>query len=407
VFTGIQTVNPVQKGKTMTYVLTDHYPELKKDLDKAIEIAAKITKRNLPKFGSGDVYPAAHKDGKYTPIPNGDIRGHYWIEGFWTGQLWLCYEATGDEAFRELAEKNVDDFYNRVVENINIDWHHDTGFLYTPSCVAGYMLTGNQTAKKAAELAAYSLSRRFRAKGQFIQSMSAEFDEEFYRFIVDTMLNLPLLFWAAEEFGEESYRKKAIAHLNTTMKYAMREDGTTFHHVLMDNMTGEFKKGITWQGAGDNSCWSRGQAWVVYGLALAYAYTKDDSLIEPFCKVTDYFIEHLPKDNIPYWDFIFMDGDEPRDSSAAAVAVCGILEMAKHLPSDKNNMQRYIDSAVDMLKAMMSDTYAASYESGEEGLLLHSTSAKPQGEYDECLPYGDYYYLEALIRATRDWKSYW
>lgn len=391
----------------MSYVLTEKYPELKNDIEKAIETATKIVKRTMERYKSGDLYPAAHKDGKYTPVPNGDLRTHVWTEGFWPGQLWLSYEATGDEAFRELADKNVDDFYKRVVENNHIDWHHDTGFLYTPSCVAGYKLTGNETAKKAALMAAFSLSRRFRPRGNFIQASSFELDESEYRFIVDTMLNIPLLFWASEETGDESYREKAIKHMKTTLKYAMREDGTTFHHVLMDFNTGGFVRGLTWQGAGDDSCWSRGQAWVICGLALAYGYTKDDALIEPFCKVTDYFINNLPADSIPYWDFIFTEGDEPRDSSAAAIAVCGILEMAKHIPADKHNMQKYIDAAIAMIKSMISDGYAAKYESDEEGLLLHCTEMKPKGWYDYCLSYGDYFYLEALIRATRDWKKYW
>lgn len=394
----------------MSYILAEHYPNLKNELTKAIDEATASLKRMLDRYASGDVYPSVYENGRYRAVKQADISNNFWEEGFWTGRLWLAYEATGDEAFRDLADKNVDDFYKRVVENNNIDWHHDTGFLYTPSCVAGYMLTGNPTAKKAAELAAYSLSRRFRYKGRFIQSMLSEIDEdkEFYRFIVDTLLNLPLLFWAAKETGDASYREKAEAHIQTTLRYAMREDGTTFHHVLMDNHTGEMIRGMTWQGAGDNSCWSRGQAWVVYGLALAYGHTQNQSLLEPFYKVTDYFIDHLPEDGVPYWDFVFTTGDdEPRDSSAAAAAVCGILEMAKHLPSDNENMKRYLDAAAKMLHGLIS-TCAVPYEAGEEGLLDHATGAKPQGmDVDTCITIGDYYYLEALMRATRDWKSYW
>lgn len=393
----------------MSYILANNYSGLREEVERALDIATGRLKRALKKYESGDVYPGPYQNGAYVPISNGDIRGNYWIEGFWTGQLWLAYEVTGDKIFCELADKNIDDFYKRVVENNNIDWHHDTGFLYTPSCVAGYMLTGNETAKKAALMAAYSLSRRFRCKGNFIQSMSAEFDEQNYRFIVDTMLNVPLLFWAANETDNESYREKAIKHINTTLKYAMRENGTTFHHVLMDKDTGEMKRGLTWQGADDNSCWSRGQAWVVYGLALAYSYTKDETILEPFVKAVDYFIDHLPEDSIPFWDFIFTDGaDEPRDNSAAAIAACGIMEMAKHLPADKCNMQKYLDKTVAMLRSMM-HKYAAKLDSEREGLLYDCTGAKPQGMWEpgECLPYGDYFYLESLVRATRDWKKYW
>lgn len=393
----------------MAYILAENYDGLKEEIKEAIGVATKRLKKALKKYESGTVYPGPYKNGEYVAIENADIRGNYWIEGFWPGQLWLAYEETGDEEFRKLAEKNVDDFYKRVVENNNIDWHHDTGFLYSPSCVAAYMLTKNETAKKAALMAAYSLSRRFRFKGNFIQSMSAEFDEENYRFIVDTMLNVPLLFWAAKETGDESYREKAIKHINTTLKYAMREDGTTFHHVLMDRNTGEMRRGLTWQGAGDNSCWSRGQAWVVYGLALAYGYTQDESVLEPFVKAADYFFDHLPEDSIPFWDFIFTDGaDEPRDNSAAAIAACGILEMAQHISPDKCNMRKYLDKTVDMMRSMM-HKYAAKLDSEKEGLLYDCTGAKPQGMWEdgECLPYGDYFYLEALVRASRNWNKYW
>ena len=142
-------------------------------------------------------------------------------------------------------------------------------------------------------------------------------------------------------------------------------------------------------------------------LALAYAHTEDESLIPYFCKAADYFIEHLPKDSVPYWDFIYTDGDdEPRDSSAAAIAICGILEMAKHIPEDKYGMKAYIGKAVDMLRSLING-YATTVESGHEGLILHGTYAKPQGSSDTATQFGDYYYLEALVRATRDWVSYW
>ncbi|MBQ8816626.1 MAG: glycoside hydrolase family 88 protein [Lachnospiraceae bacterium] len=391
----------------MSYVLVEHYPELKLMLSDAIKEATDILKRDMVKYASGDLYPARYANGKYVAVKNADPLCYYWEEGFWPGQLWLAYEATGDEAFRKLADKNVDDFYKRVDENNHIDWHHDLGFLYTPSCVSAYMLTGNETAKKAALMAAYSLSRRFRPRGQFIQSMSFELDEPNYKFIVDTMLNIPLLFWAAKETGEESYRQKALAHLNTTVKYAMREDGTTYHHFLMDEKTGGPIKGQTWQGDGDESCWSRGQAWVVYGLALGYGYTKDEKILGHFKKATDYVMNHMPEDFVPYWDFVYSDGsEEPRDSSAAAIIACGILEMAKHAP-ECDFMKGYLDKVAKMMRSM-AVSYANKLKNGTEGLLLHGTDAKPQGEgIDVPLSFGDYFYMESLIRATRDWKSYW
>ena len=393
----------------MAYILSDNYDGLREEVEQAMSIATTRVKEMMGKYANGDLYPCEYHNGHYGAAPNADVRSSYWEEGFWPGCLWLAYEETGDEAYREIADRHVDDFYKRVYENNNIDWHHDTGFLYIPSCVSAYKLTGNKTARKAALMAAYSLSRRFRYKGEFIQSMSDIFDDQYYKFIVDTMLNVPLLFWATEETGDEIYREKAIKHIKTTLKYAMREDGTTFHHVLMDKETGLMKEGQTLQGASDDSCWSRGQAWVVYGLALAYGYTKDKSILEPFVRATDYFMDHLPEDSIPFWDFNFTDGDdEPRDNSAAAIAACGIMEMAQHLPPDKCNMQKYLDKTVDMMRSMI-HKYSAKLGDGKEGLLYHCVGAKPQGMWEEgeCLTFGDYFYLEALTRALRDWKKYW
>ena len=389
------------------FVLTEKRPELSEKIEVAINNAIGILKRDIVKYESGKDYPCRYHDGKYEVMENADVRGDYWTEGFWPGQLWLAYEICGYEVFRTVGEKNIEDFYKRVVENNNIDWHHDLGFLYTLSSVAPYKLLKSELGKKSALIAAYSLSRRFRYKGEFIQSMGGEFEEQFYRFIVDTMLNLPLLFLAAEESGENIYREKAIKHLKTTLKYIVRENGSTYHHFLMNNQTGEPISGLTLQGAGDDSYWSRGQAWIIYGLALAYRYTKDESLLEVFEKVTEFFIYHLPEDYIAYWDLVYTCGDEPRDSSATAIAVCGILEMARLVPKNTGKIQYYIDIAVKMLDSLISEKYANSPESGNEGLLLHTTASKPHGFYDSCTVYGDYFYLEALVRAKKDWVCYW
>lgn len=391
------------------YILTENDPVLKEKVENAIENTVAITRKNLKKFSSGTEYPALYHDGQYEKIENGSPKGNFWTEGFWPGLLWLTYEVTGEQAFRDLAEKNLLDFYRRVDLNHEIDWHHDLGFLYTLSSVAPYKLTGNKLGREAALMAAYSLSRRFRHRGSFIQSMGDDGDYMpiNYRFIIDTVMNLPLLFWAAEETGDMRYKDKAVRHLKTTIKYIIREDGSTYHHFLMDQTTGGPIRGLTLQGVGDESCWSRGQAWPIYGFPLAYGYTKDESLLKEFCRVTDYFIDHLPADYIPYWDFIYSDGSgEPKDSSASAIACCGILEMARLVPHHTCNMEKYLDFAKKMLTSLI-DNYAAKKDSGEEGLLLHGTGSKPHNSCDRALIFGDYFYMEALVRATRDWKAYW
>ncbi len=389
------------------YVLSADDEAFRLRLQNALQEAICITRRNLDKFASGDVYPSSNYIGdSYATIYNGGEGSDMWTESFWPGRLWLCYEETGEEAFRLLAEKNLDDFFNRMDKNINLDWHHDIGFLYTLSSVAPYKLTGNEFAKKTALTAAFLLTRRFRFKGEFIQSMADAIFPEYYRFIADTMMNLPLLFWATDVSGEPKYRDYAVMHMKTTIRYILRENGGVYHHFLMDNQTGEPLHGLTLQGAGDESYWSRAQAWVIYGFAIAYSYTHDESIIEPFFRAADFYISHLPDDCIPYWDFIYTEGDEPRDSSAAAIAVCGLLEMARHLPHDEK-IKHYLDVAKKTLHTLTSADYAIPFSAGEEGLLAHTTPDKPRNEYDLCSTYGDYFYMESLVRALRDWKMYW
>ena len=394
--------------KKKRFIISEHDEQLREKLEKARDTALRIVEKNAYKHSSGDLYPVGKYDnGCYTWDVNGGPNGPCWTEGFWPGQLWIGYELTDKEIFRKVAERCVDNFYKRVDENYHIDWHHDTGFLYSLSCVAAYKLTGNERACKAAKMAAYSLSRRFRQRGEFIQNMRSEVDPDDYRFIVDTMMNLPLLFWMSDETGEESYRQKAIKHAETTRKYIIREDGSTYHHFLMDFQTAGPVRGLTLQGAGDESCWSRGQAWMIYAAPLMYDFTGDESWIATFEKVADYFISHLPADSIPYWDFDMTDiPGEPRDSSAAAIAACGIMEMARYLPAESGKMAMYIETAKKMLLTLV-DCYATSYGEQEEALVRHVTGSKPHGSFDSCTVYGDYFYLEALMRATHTWDRYW
>lgn len=334
-----------------------------------------------------------------------------WTTGFWTGVLWLCYEATGDEKFKKAATIQVDSFLNRIEEHIDTN-HHDMGFLYSPSCVAAYKLTKNETGKKAALLAADNLISRFQSVGNFIQAWGNLGDEDNYRLIIDCLLNLPLLFWATEETGDQKYREVALKHIDTAMKVIIRPDNSTYHTYYFDKTTGEPTVGITRQGYRNGSAWARGQAWGIYGSALAYRYTKNEKYFDIFKRLTAFFLEHLPEDQLPYWDFDFTTGsDEPRDSSASAIAVCGMLEMSKYL--NKEDAAYYTSEAKRLLDVLI-DTCAVKDPKVSNGLLLHGTYAR-QSPYnpcnnrgvDECNTWGDYYYLEALMRCVKDWDSYW
>ena len=342
----------------------------------------------------------------YTPEDNIS-----WTSGFWTGQIWMAYEITSDEKFKKAGEIQVDSFLNRIENKIDTN-NHDMGFLYSLSCVAAYKLTKNEEAKEAAILAADNLISRYQEDGKFIQAWGSIDADDNYRLIIDCLLNLPLLYWTTQATGDDKYAKIAKQHIDTSLKVIMREDYSTYHTYYFEKGTGKPLYGETRQGYSNDSSWSRGQAWGVYGTALSYMYTKNPEYIDKFYKITDFFIEKLPKDLVPFWDFKFNDGsDEPKDSSAAVVAICGMLEMSKYLNEEK--AKYYKDVALKMLKSVI-DNYAVSDPTISNGQLLHGVYARKSPfnpcknrNVDECNTWGDYYYMEALVRLTKDWELYW
>ncbi|MDO5349669.1 MAG: glycoside hydrolase family 88 protein [Lachnospiraceae bacterium] len=383
-----------------------NYPSMDgKEAREALDRAAAIVKENLTEF-TYHFQSSNSFNGFYQPTENVE-----WTTGFWTGVIWLAYEATGDVSFRKAAEIQVESFLERIEHKIDVN-HHDMGFLFSLSCVAAYKLTGNEHAKKAALLAADHLAQRYRERGKFLQAWGNVGEPKEYRLIIDCLLNLPLLYWATEVTGEQRYGQIAENHIRTAMKCILRPDNSTYHTHFIDMETGEPTYGVTHQGNRNGSAWARGQAWGVYGIALSYRYLKEASYIDLFCKVTDYFICHLPEDLIPYWDFDFDTGStEPRDSSAAAIAVCGMMEMAKYL--DEERASYYRQAAYRMLHALIKQCGNQDIRQSN-GLLLHGTYARDSREntctnrgVDECNTWGDYFYMEALTRMVTDWKLYW
>lgn len=383
------------------------YPEITaEEMDKALTFCNQQIIRNLPQF-TDRFQKAYSEDGFYQPIPN-----NYWTCGFWTGEIWLAYEFSGDERLKAAGEKQIDSFLHRIDNKIEVD-HHDMGFLYSPSCVAGYKLTGSQKGREAAIKAADQLITRYHPVGEFIQAWGPMDAPENYRLIIDCLLNLPLLYWASEETGDDKYRDIAEKHIHTAVANVIREDYSTWHTFFFDMKTGAPDHGATCQGYRDGSAWARGQAWGVYGMALAYKYTGRKEYIDLFRHVTEYFLTHLPKDLVPYWDLEFTDGDDqPRDSSSASIAACGMLEMIQYL-DDEEEVQHYLRIAKQIMKSLYDD-YAVWDEEISNGLVLHSTYSNHSpyntcNHYgvDECNSWGDYFYMEALTRLTKKWTPYW
>lgn len=373
----------------------------KKFVEDAIGFVLKKIDENLGTFVQKFPAPAS-KNQVYEAIENVD-----WTASFWTGMVWLAYELTGEDKYKDLAKIHVQSFKKRMDEKIAVD-HHDLGFLYSLSCVADYKLTGDEAAAETALNAAKQLTTRYVDKAGIIQAWGSMKDpEQRGRMIIDCCMNLPLLYWASEMTGDDSYYKMAYSHVKQAEKYIVREDASTFHTYYMDTETGAPRFGRTAQGFSDESCWSRGQAWGIYGFPLSYIYTGDTELLDMTKKLANYFLNRLPEDQVSYWDLLFTSGNEERDSSAAAIAACGLLETAKHLPLTDPYRTLYENAALMMIKSL-AENYTTAERPDSNGVLLHAVYSKPgKAGVDECCIWGDYFYFEALVRILKDWKLYW
>lgn len=356
---------------------------------------------NVGYFGSR--FPdAACQNGRYPVIDNIE-----WTTSFWTGQLWLAYEWTGNDGYRTLAEQHIHSFGQRIINRDHTN-HHDLGFLYSLSCVAGERLTGNRQAGYIALLAADALMERYNETAGIIQAWGElNNPEQQGRMIIDCNMNLPLLYQASQASGDPRYAAAATQHIERARRYIVREDGSTYHTWYMDVVTGEPRFGNTHQGFADDSCWARGQAWGVYGFLLNYLYTGDERLLDLSQTLANYYLNRLPEDLVCYWDLALTDPASERDSSAAAIVACALLELVKHLPVTHPDRESYETLALRMIGNMI-DGYVNREHTPGQGLLAHSVYYfKGNVGVDECCSWGDYFLMEAITRATQNWRSYW
>lgn len=340
-------------------------------------------------------YPHVSRNNVYPPEENG-----LWTCSFYPGMCYLAYEMSGDEKFLRHVPDYLDSFEERLDTRHGIS--HDLGFLYTLSCVSAYKLTGNERAYQIAMRAADMLCERYNEKGHYIQAwkeMGVGYPD--VKIIIDTMLNLPLLYWT----GREPMVTIAKNHAHTAADYLIRDDFTSYHTYLMDPETGRGVEGKTHQGYRDESTWARGQAWAVYGFALSYRYTKDERFLQVARNTAKVFLDNLPADYVPYWDFDFTDENpDIRDTSAAAIAACGLLELMNYVPEDE--AAHYRDMTVKMLESLYRN-YSANTIEGANGVLREGVYHRNDGA-NECVIWGDYFYAEALVRILKgNWNLYW
>jgi unsaturated chondroitin disaccharide hydrolase len=353
----------------------------------AVTAALRTIDANLAEFG--DRYPGdTTVDDRYR-LRQGNVG---WTTGFWPGLLWLAHDLTGLSRYRQAATAHVPSFAARVATRTDIDTH-DLGFLYTLSCVVPWRSTGDRAARRAALAAADHLLTRVLEPAGIIQAWGAMSDpRQRGRTIIDSLMNTPLLFWASTATGDPRYADAARRHTAQLRDYILRPDDTTFHTYYWDPRTGAPVRGETEQGSADESCWARGQAWGVYGFALNHRHTGDASFLHAARRCADYFLAHLPADGVAYWDLVFGDGSgEERDSSAAAIAVCGLLELGGS----------YREAGLRILSSLIAG-YATAGWPASNALILHGVYDKPKGiGVDEGTLWGDYFYLEALTRVAR------
>lgn len=320
-----------------------------------------------------------------------------WCSGFWPGVLWYDYEMTGDEKIREKAEK-----YTESLEYLSQRpiFDHDLGFLIFCSYGNGYRLTQNPKYKQVILASADSLATLYNPEVGTLLSWPRNVEMlGGHNTIMDNMINLEMLFWAARNGGSQRLYDIAVKHAETTMTHQFRPDGTCYHVAVYDPKNGNFLRCMTHQGYADNSTWARGQAWAIYGYTMVYRETQDKKFLDFACKVTDAYLSRLPEDYVPYWDF---DDpaipNAPRDASAACVVASALLELQKYCPEEKG--KEYKDKAVKMLASLSGDSYHSPEH--RSSFLDHSTGHHPAGsEIDASIIYADYYYIEALQRLAK------
>ncbi|SHJ19148.1 unsaturated chondroitin disaccharide hydrolase [Clostridium amylolyticum] len=360
-------------------------------MTEALRQCIEKIKINMENFS--EKFPHVSEQNVYMPQKN-DL----WTSSFWPGMVYLAYCCFKDEALMKYKDKWLDSFEERL--NDKSSDTHDLGFLYTLSCVSLYKIEGNERAKGLALRAAEKLISRYNEEGRYIKAWeneSASID-----LMIDTMMNIPLLFWSSEVTGDKKFREIAVKHAITSSKHLVRKDGSTYHICPYDYSAGELLKGKTFQGRYDETTWARGQGWAIYGFALCYKYTKDEYFISLAKKAADYFMKNnKAKDYVPYWDMSFTDeSPDLKDSSAASIAACGLMELSYETEDNK-----YKEYAMKIEESLYK-YYFTGLSSKSNGILLQGVYHRNLGA-DECNIWGDYFYLEALARLNNNYRIFW
>jgi unsaturated chondroitin disaccharide hydrolase len=313
-----------------------------------------------------------------------------WCEGFLGGQLWLLFERTGDGYWREKAER-----YSRLIEHRKTDRTvHDLGFLFWPTWKTWYDLSGDAALNEVVVEAGRTMSLRFQEKGQYLRSfVSAD------SLFIDIMMNVGIVFYAAQVTGDRELWRIANEHCLTTRRTLVRGDGSTAHEGVFDLESGEFLRQSTHQGWRADSSWARGLAWALYGFGTAYRFAKDVRYLHTAESCANFYIERTPPHGVPPNDWDEPTPAIPYESSAAAISASGLLNLAQ-LTGDAARKRLYRDYAYQIVDTLTTPEFLAIESSGWEGVLKHGIYHERKGlGVDESVMWGDYFFLEAVSKV--------
>ena len=319
----------------------------------------------------------------------------WWTNGFWGGLLWQLYKATGKESYAQIARASEEKLDECFLQYEGI--HHDVGFMWMPTAVADYRLTGEKKGKIRGLLAAQLLAGRFNPAGGFIRAWNDIPGEDTRGWaIIDCMMNISLLYWASEETGDPRYREIAMLHAQTAVKSFIREDGSTNHIVAFDPETGSLLRTYGGQGYKEGSVWTRGQAWAIYGFTISYLHTKKEEFLQMAQRAASYFIAHMPKDGIIPVDFLQPPLPALEDSCAGVIAASGLLSLAECVSSKE--AEDYEEAAFRILKTIAEKRCSFGREC--DAIVQKCTGSYHGGDHHITMVYADYFFLEAILKLT-------
>lgn len=343
--------------------------------------------------------PYTTKEGTYDDRsienPSGNIADglSWWTNGFWGGMMWLMHHETGLDKYKEIAQISEQKLDQAFIDFDGL--HHDVGFMWLPTSVANYKVTGNKQSLKRAMHAANLLAGRFNLAGGFIRAWNDLEDSDTRGWaIIDCMFNIPLLYWASEVTNDPRFKQIAIKHADTVMNTFVRPDGSVHHIVEFDPFQGGVVKTYGGQGYENGSSWTRGQTWGLYGFMMSYRHTGKEEYLQTAKRIAHYFIANIPASGIIPVDF--RQPSEPRleDDTAAAIAACGLIEIANAVGIHEQEL--YMQAAIKLLRTL--DEKRSDWSKDNDAILQYGSAAYHNNSHHHPIIYGDYYFIEAIFK---------